>query len=59
MANIKEKIETILEKGNLSQKELAEKLKVSPAQICRWRDKAEPKLCNCQKIDELYNELCV
>ena len=57
MPTIKQMLNSILTRGNLNQKELAIKLKVSPAQITRWLDNAEPRLKNFQKIQEIYNEL--
>ena len=57
MAEIKKMINAILTKGNMNQKELAAKLKVSPAQITRWRDDAEPRLKNYQELEKIYNDM--
>ncbi len=57
MAEVKEMINKILAKSNLNQKELANRLKVSPAQISRWRDSAEPRLKNYQELEKIYNDL--
>ncbi len=57
MENVKKMINDILSKSNLNQKELAEKLKVSPAQITRWRDDAEPRLKNYQELEKIYQDL--
>ena len=57
MPKIQTMINEILAKSNLTQKELAAKLKVSPAQITRWLDNAEPRLKNYQELEKIYNNL--
>ena len=49
-------IKAILNQG-YNQKELANRLKVSPAQITRWLGSAEPRLIHFQKIQEEYKKL--
>lgn len=55
----KEMVIEILNKGQLSQQELAEKIGVSPAQITRWLASAQPKLKHFQKLEEIYKEVAV
>ena len=51
-------IRAILDKGNIDQKTLANKLRVAPAQITRWlTSDAQPRLENYQKIEEIYEKL--
>ena len=52
----KEMIKAILNQG-YNQKELANILKVSPAQITRWLGSAEPRLVHFLKIQEEYKKL--
>ncbi len=53
----KEMINYILNNSDINQKQLADKIKVSPAQITRWRDDAEPKRENFRKLEEIYKSL--
>ena len=55
----KEMVIEILNKGQLSQQELAERIGVSPAQITRWLASAQPKLKHFQKLEEIYKEIAV
>lgn len=55
----KEMVVEILNKGQLSQQELAERIGVSPAQITRWLASAQPKLKHFQKLEEIYKEIAV
>ena len=55
----KEMVIEILNKGQLSQQELAERIGVSPAQITRWLASAQPKLKHFQKLEQIYQELAV
>lgn len=57
MQDIQKMIKDILEKQNLSQEELAEKLKVSPAQVCRWLQSSVPNYANYIKLYNLYYEI--
>lgn len=55
--DVKKMVNEILTKGNLNKKELAEKLEVSPSQITRWGDNAEPRYKNIEKLEEIYKNL--
>ena len=59
MKTPKEMVIEILNKGQLSQQELAERIGVSPAQITRWLASAQPKLKHFQKLEEIYKEIAV
>ncbi len=55
----REMLRELLQSGELNQKELAERIGVSPAQITRWLKNSEPKLAHFRKIEELYNKIAV
>ena len=47
----------IMQRLNIDQKRLAQKLEVDKSQITRWLDGAVPKLVNQNKIKNLYDEV--
>ncbi len=57
--SIRKMILNILDKEQITKKKLAERLGVSPAQITRWMNNAEPKLSNLQKLKAIYNKIAV
>ena len=59
MKSPKEMLEEILQKGKLSQNELAKRIGVSPSQVTRWLGSAEPKLRDFRKIEEIYRQIVV
>jgi transcriptional regulator with XRE-family HTH domain len=49
-------IKSLRERDNLSQKELAEKLAVTPQAVSRWEQEAvEPSLGTLKKLSSLFN----
>lgn len=42
--------------ANLSQKEVAEKLNVSPSTVCRWEVRGCKGLVECRKLSKLYGQ---
>lgn len=53
----KEMLRALLMQDNVDRKTLAKKIGVSPAQITRWLDSAEPRLVHFRKIEELYKQI--
>lgn len=54
---IKVMINSIMNKKNINQQQLANLLNVSESQISRWIDGAVPKIENLRKVKKLYDEV--
>lgn len=51
-----ERFKTLREKANLSQRELSEKLHITPQAISRWEnDLSEPNMDTIKSMSSLYN----